>query len=294
MRWLVSSASSSSRYFVTLQEVQHSRPRHAAAGHHRAPAPDSMPISSGTIKFINSLRQKKARQKYRKFTVEGPRAVGELLRQDRYRIDHLYALSDWADNAKPPPDVPLTVVGSKDLGRVSQLTTAHQVVAVVDMPPAAEALPTAMEAGFSLYLDGVQSPSNLGALLRVADWFGLAAVVGGPGTADLYNAKSLQASMGSFLRVPYHEATLDDIVSAFPTLPTVAADLEGDSIFDRPLPVPGLLVVGREGRGLSEGARTRVQRLVTIPKAAGSEAESLNVAVATGIIVGSGLQTSFN
>lgn len=246
-----------------------------------------MPLSSGTVKFITSLRQKKFRQSYHKFIVEGTRSVAELLAQDRYRIDHLYALGDYAETTPPPPGVPLTPVSARELGRISQLTTPNRVLAVVDLPTdTATELPTGAGAGWSLYLDGVQSPSNLGALLRIADWFGFGYVFGGPGTADLYNPKSIQASMGSFLRIDYRRATLEDYVAQFPDLPRYGADLAGRNVYGLAAPPAGLLVIGAEGRGLSPAAGALIQHRLTIPRAPGRRAESLNAAVAAGILCG--------
>lgn len=243
-----------------------------------------MPLSSGTIKFISSLRQKKVRRNYHKFTAEGGRIVGELLAQSRYAVDHVYALEGWAAALPQPPTVPLTLVTPKELGRISQLTTPNQVLAVVDIPQTSEKMPAEMAAGWSLFLDGVQSPSNLGALLRIADWFGFHHIIGGPGTADLYNSKSIQASMGSFLRVDYRTGELSDFINQFPDIPTFGADLNGESIYALKAPENGLLVIGAEGPGVSQGARSQVQRWLTIPSAPGRQAESLNAAVAAGIL----------
>ncbi|NJC27481.1 TrmH family RNA methyltransferase [Neolewinella antarctica] len=245
-----------------------------------------MPISSGTIKFISSLRRKKVRQNYHKFTAEGGRIVGELLGQDRYRVEQVYAVENWVAEHGDSLRVPVTTVTEKELGRISQLTTPNQVLAVVATPEISEQLPTAMAAGWSLYLDGIQSPSNLGALLRIADWFGCQHVVGGPGTADLYNSKSIQASMGSFLRIDYREGHLSDITTTFPDLITFGADLDGENIYTLEAPDRGVLVIGAEGPGVGELARSQVQRWVTIPRGVGRRAESLNAAVAAGILVG--------
>ncbi len=243
-----------------------------------------MSISTGTIKFISGLRQKKLRQNYHKFTAEGGRIVGELLRQDRYRVDHLYALEGWEHNVGTDFNVPLTRVTPRELSRISQLKTPNQVLAVVDLPPAPEALPPDLDLGWSLYLDGVQSPSNLGALLRIADWFGFANVLAGPGTADLYNAKSIQATMGSFLRIDYREADLEQVVGQFPDLVVFGADLDGEDVYRTDPPAAGLLVIGAEGPGIRAETRALIGRKLTIPRAPGREAESLNAAVAAGIL----------
>jgi TrmH family RNA methyltransferase len=245
-----------------------------------------MPISSGTIKFISSLKQRKFRQNYHKFTAEGGRIVTELLTQSRYNVDHLYALEDWAAALPARPTVPLTIVSPKELGRISQLRTPNQVLAVVDLPEITEDLPADLASGWSLYLDGVQSPSNLGALLRIADWFGFHHIIAGAGTADLYASKSIQATMGSFLRINFRQGDLTEVTAAFPDLPIFGADLSGENIYGLRAPKAGMLVIGAEGPGVSEAARTQVQRWLHIPRAPGREAESLNAAVAAGILCG--------
>ncbi len=209
-----------------------------------------------------------------------------MLQQARYPVDHLYALESWAAALPEPPSVPLTLVTPKELGRISQLKTPNQVLAVVDLPATSATLPAALETGWSLYLDGVQSPSNLGALLRIADWFGFHHVIAGPGTADLYASKSIQATMGSFLRVNFRKGELREITERFPALPVFGADLDGENIYRLAAPPAGLLVIGAEGPGVSQEARTQVQRWVHIPRAPGREAESLNAAVAAGILCG--------
>ncbi len=250
-----------------------------------------MPLSSGTIKFISSLRQRKFRQNYHKFTAEGGRIVGELLSQTRYEVDHVYALEEWVVGQSEIPSVPLTVVTPKELGRISQLRTANQVLAVVDLPEQEVDLPSEMAESWSLYLDGVQSPSNLGALLRIADWFGFQHVIAGEGTADLYGSKSIQATMGSFLRIDFRKGDLRQVTERFPSLPVFGADLAGENIYQIEPPKSGILVIGAEGPGVSNAARTQVQRWLTIPRAPGREAESLNAAVAAGILCG-GLSSS--
>ena len=243
-----------------------------------------MPLSSGTIKFISSLRQKKVRQTYHKFTAEGGRIVGELLAQERYRIDHVYALPQYLEGKILPPGLPVTEVSPRELGRISQLTTPNQVLAVVHQLSPEPDLPDELAQGWSLYLDGIQSPSNLGALLRIADWFGFPHLIAGPGTADLYNSKTIQASMGSFLRVSVHPATFQDVVERFPDLPRYAADAGGQNVFDFSPPPRGLLVLGTEGRGIDASTATRVNGLIAIPRGPARQTESLNVSVAAGIL----------
>lgn len=210
--------------------------------------------------------------------------VGELLQQSRYRIDQLYALPEWEHPLAESTS--LNRVTERELGRISQLRSPNQVLAVVDLPDSSNDLPREFGTSWSLYLDGIQSPANLGAILRVADWFGLATVSLGPETADLYNHKSIQASMGSFLRVDSYEQSLAEITARFPELPIYGADASGASIFTAELPKAGVLVIGQEGQGIRAESRPHLQNWLRIPRSSGRQAESLNAAVAAGIICG--------
>jgi len=246
-----------------------------------------MSLSQSTIKFISSLRRKKFRQNYHKFTVEGVKIVRELLSQQAYHVEALYVErdSEFATTlaaSRPEP----TLISTTELQRISQLTTPNQVLAVVGLPDHSNVPLPDLSTRWSLYLDGIQSPANLGAILRVADWFGFEAVFGGPGTADLYNHKSLQASMGAFLRVDYREAALADLLRHSPTLPVFAADLTGENVFAFSPPGAGMLVMGNEGGGIQPTTRALVTDYLSIPRAPGRRTESLNVAVATGLLCG--------
>ncbi|PHI19886.1 hypothetical protein CEQ90_10870 [Lewinellaceae bacterium SD302] len=327
----VSSSSSSVRYLVVLQEV--SRANSPATT--RYPIRDlTMSISQSTIKFISNLQRKKFRQNYHKFTVEGTKIVEELLQQERYRVDKLYATTSWlsenlvdyqlrgdrddlrskSSRVEDKPDAELlsveerpakwlqqpqvTEITERELKKISALSTPNQVLAVVDMPAAKPGIfdsdkkhgyfasQDSTDSGWSLYLDGLQSPANLGAILRVADWFGFQNVFAGPGTVDLYNQKSVQATMGCFLRLDYQEVELEKILTAHPELAVFAADLNGENIYTFSAPLSGLLVIGNEGRGIRPETRALVTNYLKIPRARGRKAESLNAAVATGILCG--------
>lgn len=244
-----------------------------------------MSLSKSDVKYIKSLGIKKYRQKYNKFVVEGDKMVQELLQQERFSVDSLFALPSWLEKTAVAADRRADrceAVSEQQLAQLSLLSSPHQALAVVDIPAAADCqLP---EDGWSLYLDGLQDPANLGAILRVADWFGIRKLVLGPGTVDLYNPKTIQASMGSFLRVSCPECSLQDIATRQPTLLRLGGDAGGSSIFDLTLPAAGILVIGREGSGLREDTTCLIQQLVNIPPGKGGGAESLNAAVAAGIL----------
>jgi TrmH family RNA methyltransferase len=273
-----------------------------------------MSISNATIKFISSLQRKKFRQNYHKFTAEGSKIIGELLLQQRYTITELYATGAWfteqgvdsqsselIEAALSPPyatgfSVPeswqqrptLKLVTEGELKKISALSTPNQVLAVVQLLPSINPATSSVPplTGWSIYLDGLQSPANLGAILRVADWFGFQHVISGPGTVDLYNPKSIQATMGCFLRLECLEMDLADLLAQNPDLPVYAADLTGQNIYNFQPPKGGILVIGNEGKGIRPATRELVSDYLLIPRGEGRAAESLNAAVAAGILCG--------
>lgn len=199
-------------------------------------------------------------------------------------IEAVYGLPAWAEAQAALLEaarVPFTAVSEGELGKLSAFATPNKVLAVVDMPePATGEAPLK---GFAFFLDGIQDPANLGAVWRVADWFGMPALYASPDTVDAWNPKCIQASMGAFLRVPFREVPLDELLKTNPGLPVLGAVMRGASLYDAELPERGLIVVGQEGRGVSEGALRRIDHPVTIPRGPGGGAESLNAAVAAGI-----------
>lgn len=234
--------------------------------------------------------------------MEGVKIVEELLSQNRFLIEQLYALPTWPNTVanlgwfvardiagneqlQHPSgrSIPFTTISEKELQRISQLSTPNQVLAIVTLPSSNVFTPD-FSTGWSLYLDGVQSPANVGAILRIADWFGLQQVFAGPGTADVYSSKSIQASMGTFLRLDYREQALEELISPDTPLAVLAADLAGHNVFTFTPPPAGLLVIGNEGQGIRPETRALVNDYLYIPRAANRQTESLNAAVATGII----------
>jgi len=136
----------------------------------------------------------------------------------------------------------------------------------------------------SLFLDGIQDPGNMGTILRIADWFGIAHVFCANGCVDVYNSKVVQSSMGAFLRVKAIPSSYEAIKADFPTLPSYATTLHGANVFTNELTSNGLIMIGNEGKGLSEALIHAANHRITIPSFSESGAESLNAGVATGII----------
>lgn len=140
--------------------------------------------------------------------------------------------------------------------------------------------------GLTLMLDAVQDPGNLGTILRIASWFGVARVVLGSGCADPFNPKAVQSSMGAIGMVRIIQSNLPKIINSNPDIPVCGTVLDGSDIYTTHLSLPAFVVMGNEGNGLSEELRQKINLPLLIPSfASGPHAESLNVAAATAITV---------
>ena len=174
-----------------------------------------------------------------------------------------------------------TLVTDEELERISLLQTPHQVLAVVRkriMPPA-----ITVSDQLILALDTIQDPGNLGTILRLVDWFAIDQVVCNHECADMYNPKVVQASMGSIARVKVFYTDLFAWISEEKNLRVYGASLEGQDIKKIEKPSNGILVIGNESKGISEEIMKLINVKVTIPRK--GKAESLNAAIATGIIL---------
>jgi TrmH family RNA methyltransferase len=233
-------------------------------------------LTKKEIKDIQSLHQKKARDAEGRFIAEGPKIVGELLQTIPHKVDKVYAVDAWVQQHEPLKKL-IHVVNESELQKIAHSTTPNQVLAVLQQWPQQE--PNLQEA-FCLYLDAIQDPGNFGTILRIADWFGVKHVVCTRGCADLYNPKVVQASMASIARVAvYYDNDLNWIKKQ--TVPIYAAALEGTSTFSRTH--TGILIIGNESKGIHPELLALANHKVTIPRR--GEAESLNAAVATGILL---------
>jgi TrmH family RNA methyltransferase len=232
-------------------------------------------LTKAEIQRLRSLREKTAREEAGLFVVEGPKVVSELLAAG-FAFTELYATPGWTG----PAPAALRRIGGEEMSRISHFPTPSCILAVG--PIARRPLPAgALERGLTLALDGIQDPGNVGTLLRIADWYGVDRVLLSPDCADLFSQKVINASMGSFARVVVHTC---DLAAAFAgrRAPVLGCDLAGDDVHGLPRLTDAVVVIGSEGRGLSEGIRRLVTRRVTIPRYGG--AESLNAAVAAAIV----------
>ena len=236
-------------------------------------------ISKNQIKFIRQLELKKYRKREGVFVAEGPKVVGDLLR--RYQPVAIYATAEWQGEGA-------TEITDDELRRISFLQHPQQVLALFPLPDtSAEVISQflILNSQLSLALDGVQDPGNLGTIIRIADWFGIDTIYCSEDTADAYNPKVVQATMGSIAHVNIIYTDLlrlfDSLPPAYPVYGTL---LDGEDIYQQPLTKEGIIVMGNEGNGISEAIRQRVNRRLLIPCfREGDTAESLNVAIATAI-----------
>jgi RNA methyltransferase, TrmH family len=237
-------------------------------------------LSKKEIKDIQSLGLKKWRAETGLFVAEGPKIVSELLGAVPGQVQKVLAVEEWAQSHREHvKDIPLHVVTPDELQRASSLQTANQVLAVLKQFGSREPV---MQQNLCLYLDAIQDPGNFGTIIRIADWFGIKEVVCHEGCADLYNPKVVQSTMASIARVNvWYDRNGDWIQKQ--KVPILAATLEGTSVYKRGTLKEGILLIGNESKGLQPALRELATEQITIPRR--GEAESLNAAVATGIIL---------
>ncbi len=230
------------------------------------------------IQLIRSLADKRARDEHRLFVAEGAKLVDEILASE-LRVRQLFTVSeDFARRFRATE-----IVSPREMERLSLLKTPSEVVALVEIPQRPEFDPDAAQTELVLALDGVQDPGNLGTIVRLADWFGIRNIACSPGSADCYNPKVVQATMGAIIRVAVHYAPLAEWLGGC-RAPVYGTFLEGDNIYKCGLAPAGVVVMGSEGRGISSDLERLVTHKLYIPPYGDSLSESLNVASATAIV----------
>lgn len=238
-------------------------------------------ISKSQAKYIQSLAQKKYRDEEGLFIAEGPKLVKDLLQNETARPVQIYAVDDWIQgNEEILSQVDVIKINEAELERISQLTTPKQVVGVFKK---FESKPPVTKDQISLVLDGIQDPGNLGTILRIADWFGISDIICSMDCADVYNPKVVQATMGSIARVNVFYTDLLTWIKEQHKSKLYAATLEGKDVTKMTALGEGLIVIGNESKGIRDELMEFANERITIPKK--GKADSLNAAVATGIIL---------
>ncbi len=238
-------------------------------------------ISKNQQKFIRQLEQKKYRKREGLFVAEGTKVVGDLLK--RYTPEAIYSTLQW----QAPDGISPQIVTDEELQRISFQQHPQQVLALFPIPSQAGDYPQTLlnEQTLTLALDGVQDPGNLGTIIRIADWFGVNTLICSEDTADAWNPKVVQATMGSLARVNIIYTSLTTLLDYLPdNFPVYGTFLDGKDIYTEQLTSGGLIIMGNEGNGISEEVRQRVNHHLLIPNFhQGETADSLNVAIATAI-----------
>jgi TrmH family RNA methyltransferase len=237
-------------------------------------------MTKADIQFIRSLADKRVRDEEQLFIAEGGKLVEEI-RDSKFRIRRIYTTRADMQGRD------VERIDRKDMERISQLKTATDTLAVVEQPRYRLDVDPKM---LILALDGVQNPGNLGTIIRLADWFGIRDIVCSKECADCYNPKVVQATMGAILRVRVHY--VDDLARLLLSardkgMPIYGTLLTGKNIYTTEVENRGIVVMGNEGRGVSEECQATLTHHLLIPPYPANQptSESLNVAMATGIIL---------
>ena len=245
-------------------------------------------LTKNTIKLIKSLSEKKYREKEGLFLVEGNKMVAEALCSD-YKVEKLIATPEFLSTFKTNTNytIEITETTRDEIKKASLLKTPPYSIALCKIP-AYENLPENIGSGLSLYLDGIQDPGNVGTIIRMCDWFGIAYIFCSPDTADVYSPKVVQASMGSIFRTLIYKVPAELFFQKenIGNTPVFGAFINGSNIYTENLPENAILVVGNEGNGIRNEVEPFINKKIAIPEFTknNGNAESLNVAVAAAII----------
>jgi TrmH family RNA methyltransferase len=235
-------------------------------------------ISKGNIKFIKSLQIKKYRKQEQCFIVEGAKSVLELLNSD-FDVLMVFGTTEFLEKIKGSVKAEVHEVTSKDLQGLGEFQTNESALAVARIKPNNSVKIDRNE--FALVLDDIRDPGNLGTMIRTADWYGITKLIVSEETADIYNTKVINATMGSFTRLHIYYTSLEDYLSSCKQK-IMGAFLDGVDVHKYDFSGGGLIVIGNEARGISESVSKFVTDRITIPRFGG--AESLNAASATAVI----------
>lgn len=242
-------------------------------------------VSKAAIKRIHHLGDAKCRRAEGLFKAEGAKLVLDTI--EAFEVDGIYATAKWLESRGDiTSKYKVWECTHADLERMSSLSTAPEVIAVYRIP-VREFDPSTPARELILALDTIQDPGNLGTIIRVADWFGIHTIVCSRETVDLYNPKTVQATMGAMSRVGVHYLDLPEYLSSLQGAEVYGTFLDGENIYKAPLGTTGVIVIGNEGRGISEAVASHVTERLTIPSypTGSPTSESLNAAIAAAITI---------
>lgn len=242
-------------------------------------------LSKSNIKYIQSLQHKKFRDEYQVFMAEGPKVVNELLRSGAFTCKTVFALDEWV---KIQDTTILDIIGNNievieqfELEKIAFYTTPNQVAAIFSMKETIHQIP--VEGAITLVLDNIKDPGNFGTIIRTADWFGIKNIVCSNDTVDMYNNKVVQSTMASLARVNILYTDLTEWLKANHKVPIIATTLDGIDPREVNNISSLIIIIGNESNGIRPEIITMADKQITIPRI--GHAESLNAAVATGILL---------
>ncbi len=241
-------------------------------------------FSKSTIKYIQSLQQKKFRDEYGVFVAEGPKLVEELLLSKTFTCKNIYALQQWADGLGKSFSnyaTCTTIIQDFELEKIAAFSTPNKVIAVFEKREPDTDINISNK--FTLVLDAIQDPGNLGTIIRTADWFGIENIICSQNTVDMYNSKVVQSTMASLGNVNIIYSALPSWLKKQKGIKIFAATLNGKSLHEYKNIKEGIIIIGNESKGISDTLIQLANEKITISKT--GHAESLNAAVATGIIL---------
>jgi TrmH family RNA methyltransferase len=240
-------------------------------------------ISKSTVKYIQSLQHKKFRDEFNCFVAEGPKVVQGLLEQAKFRCMNIYGLKSWRQHSSSwltkELEEKMLIIEDFELDKISGLTTANEVLAIFEK---AEPVSPGVEGCLNLVLDDIQDPGNLGTIIRVADWFAVPNIFCSIHTVDMYNPKVVQSTMASLGNVNICYTDIKRLLADSP-IKKYAAYLDGQPISEVSGIKEGFVIIGNESKGIADDILMLADAKITIPRQ--GHAESLNAAVATGILV---------
>lgn len=244
-------------------------------------------ISKQKIELIRSLKDRKEREKAGLFAAEGSKLVFDLLKTALVPSELFITAEGLAAYQGQLDSLTIHQISDKEMERISLFKNPSPVFALFKIP-AVDPVTSDSFQGLNLVLDGIQDPGNLGTIVRMADWFGISGIFCSAECADVYNPKSVQATMGALARVQVHYLDLAGLLkeAAIHRIPVYGAYMDGENLFQTELSANTLLVMGSEGRGISPELEGSLTKKISIPSypAGHRELESLNVAVSAAII----------
>ncbi len=245
-------------------------------------------LSKNQIKDITALHHKKYRREENLFIAEGEKVVSDLLKSG-WRVLAVYGTQEFfqrlSGNIMIPKATEIILITNEELNKISSLTSPQSVLAVAEMPTDINEIN--FDNGLKLVLDDISDPGNLGTLIRIADWFGIDEIICSENSVDCFNPKVVQSAMGSLFRIKFNYKNLQEVFRknlSDKKLPVYGTVLDGKNIYEEDLSSDGFILIGNESIGIGNDQMKYITKALTIPSFGETKIDSLNAAVATGIV----------